>query len=188
MFISAERFMYQFVKSIKNNDMVKFKEYFRNTDVLLIDDIQFMNGKEAMQEEFFHTFNALIEQNKQIVISADKTPTDLDGVQERLKSRLGCGLVADIHPTTYELRLGILIEKAHKRGVEIPPKVLEFISHRIISNVREMEGALNRLVAHGTLVGTPITVETAQLVLQDLLKSSNKKKLPVDVWKNTKKS
>ena len=175
MFISAERFMYQFVKSIKSNDMVKFKEYFRNTDILLIDDIQFMNGKEAMQEEFFHTFNALIEQNKQIVISADKSPTDLDGVQERLKSRLGCGLVADIHPTTYELRLGILIEKAQKRGVEIPPKVLEFLSHRIISNVREMEGALNRLVAHGTLVGTPITIETAQLVLQDLLKSSNKK-------------
>ena len=175
MFISAERFMYQFVKSIKSNDMVKFKEYFRNTDVLIIDDIQFMNGKEAMQEEFFHTFNALIEQNKQIVISADKTPTDLDGVQERLKSRLGCGLVADIHPTTYELRLGILIEKAHKRGVAIPPKVLEFLSHRIISNVREMEGALNRLVAHATLVGTSITVETAQLVLQDLLKSSNKK-------------
>ena len=137
--------------------------------------MQFISGKDNTQEEFFHTFNALIEQNKQIVISADKTPTDLDGVQERLKSRLGCGLVADIHPTTYELRLGILIEKAQKRGVEIPPKVLEFLSHRIISNVREMEGALNRLVAHATLVGTPISIETAQSVLQDLLKSNNKK-------------
>ena len=128
----------------------------------MIDDVQFISGKEYTQEEFFHTFNALIEQNKQIVISADKTPTDLDGVQERLKSRLGCGLVADIHPTTYELRLGILIEKAQKRGVEIPAKVLEFISHRIISNVREMEGALNRLVAHATLVGTAITAAFTQ--------------------------
>ena len=167
--------MYQFVRALRYKDTSAFKEQFRSIDVLMIDDVQFISGKDNTQEEFFHTFNALIEQNKQIVISADKTPTDLDGVQERLKSRLGCGLVADIHPTTYELRLGILIEKAHKRGVEIPPKVLEFLSHRIISNVREMEGALNRLVAHATLVGTAITVETAQHVLQDLLKSSNKK-------------
>jgi hypothetical protein len=139
-----------------------------------------LDGKKAnitftiKREDLMKTLS-LIEQNKQIVISADKSPSDLDGVQDRLKSRLGCGLVADIHPTTYELRLGILIEKAQKRGVEIPAKVLEFISHRIISNVREMEGALNRLVAHATLVGTAITVETAQVVLQDLLKSSNKK-------------
>ena len=164
-----------FVRALRYKDTSAFKEQFRSIDVLMIDDVQFISGKDNTQEEFFHTFNALIEQNKQIVISADKSPTDLDGVQERLKSRLGCGLVADIHPTTYELRLGILIEKAQKRGVEIPPKVLEFLSHRIISNVREMEGALNRLVAHGTFVGTPITIETAQLVLQDLLKSSNKK-------------
>ena len=175
IYLSAEKFMYQFVRALRYKDTSAFKEQFRSIDVLMIDDVQFISGKDNTQEEFFHTFNALIEQNKQIVISADKTPTDLDGVQERLKSRLGCGLVADIHPTTYELRLGILIEKAHKRGVEIPPKVLEFLSHRIISNVREMEGALNRLVAHATLVGTSITVETAQLVLQDLLKSSNKK-------------
>ena len=175
IYLSAEKFMYQFVRALRYKDTSAFKEQFRSIDVLMIDDVQFISGKDNTQEEFFHTFNALIEQNKQIVISADKTPTDLDGVQERLKSRLGCGLVADIHPTTYELRLGILIEKAHKRGVEIPPKVLEFLSHRIISNVREMEGALNRLVAHATLVGTAITVETAQLVLQDLLKSSNKK-------------
>ena len=175
IYLSAEKFMYQFVRALRYKDTSAFKEQFRSIDVLMIDDVQFISGKDNTQEEFFHTFNALIEQNKQIVISADKTPTDLDGVQERLKSRLGCGLVADIHPTTYELRLGILIEKAHKRGVEIPAKVLEFLSHRIISNVREMEGALNRLVAHATLVGTAITVETAQLVLQDLLKSSNKK-------------
>jgi len=175
IYLSAEKFMYQFVRALRYKDTSVFKEQFRSIDVLMIDDVQFISGKDNTQEEFFHTFNALIEQNRQIVISADKSPSDLDGVQERLKSRLGCGLVADIHPTTYELRLGILIEKAQKRGVEIPSKVLEFLSHRIVSNVREMEGALNRLVAHATLVGTSISVETAQVVLQDLLKSSNKK-------------
>ena len=175
IYLSAEKFMYQFVRALRYKDTSAFKEQFRSIDVLMIDDVQFISGKDNTQEEFFHTFNALIEQNKQIVISADKSPSDLDGVQERLKSRLGCGLVADIHPTTYELRLGILIEKAQKRGVVIPSKVLEFLSHRIVSNVREMEGALNRLVAHATLVGTSITVETAQIVLQDLLKSNNKK-------------
>ena len=127
IYLSAEKFMYQFVRALRYKDTSAFKEQFRSIDVLMIDDVQFISGKDNTQEEFFHTFNALIEQNKQIVISADKSPTDLDGVQERLKSRLGCGLVADIHPTTYELRLGILIEKAQKRGVEIPPKVLEFL-------------------------------------------------------------
>ena len=175
IYLSAEKFMYQFVRALRYKDTSAFKEQFRSIDVLMIDDVQFISGKDNTQEEFFHTFNALIEQNRQIVISADKSPSDLDGVQERLKSRLGCGLVADIHPTTYELRLGILIEKAQKRGVEIPSKVLEFLSHRIVSNVREMEGALNRLVAHATLVGTSITVETAQSVLQDLLKSNSKR-------------
>ena len=175
IYLSAEKFMYQFVRALRYKDTSAFKEQFRSIDILMIDDVQFISGKDNTQEEFFHTFNALIEQSRQIVISADKSPSDLDGVQERLKSRLGCGLVADIHPTTYELRLGILIEKAQKRGVEIPSKVLEFLSHRIVSNVREMEGALNRLVAHATLVGTSITVETAQVVLQDLLKSNNRK-------------
>ena len=175
IYLSAEKFMYQFVRALRYKDTSAFKEQFRSIDILMIDDVQFISGKDNTQEEFFHTFNALVEQNRQIVISADKSPSDLDGVQERLKSRLGCGLSADIHPTTYELRLGILMEKAKKRGVDIPAKVLEFISHRIVSNVREMEGALNRLVAHATLVGTSITVETAQVVLQDLLKSNNKK-------------
>tara|TARA_Y100000590_G_C15734807_1_gene1018201 strand:+ start:512 stop:1906 length:1395 start_codon:yes stop_codon:yes gene_type:complete len=175
IYLSAEKFMYQFVRALRYKDTSAFKDQFRSIDILMIDDVQFISGKDNTQEEFFHTFNALVEQNRQIVISADKSPSDLDGVQERLKSRLGCGLVADIHPTTYELRLGILMEKAKNRGADIPDKVLEFISHRIVSNVREMEGALNRLVAHATLVGTPITVETAQLVLQDLLKSNNKK-------------
>lgn len=175
IYLSAEKFMYQFVRALRYKDTTAFKEQFRSIDVLMIDDVQFISGKDNTQEEFFHTFNALVEQNRQIVISADKSPSDLDGVQERLRSRLGCGLVADIHPTTYELRLGILIEKAKKRGVDIPNKVLEYLSHRIISNVREMEGALNRLVAHATLVGRQVTVETAQEVLQDLIKSSSKR-------------
>ena len=138
MFISAERFMYYFIKSIKNNEMVKFKDYFRNTDILLIDDIQFMNGKEAMQEEFFHTFNALIDQNKQLIISADKSPQDLEGIEERMRSRLGWGLVADIHPLSYELRLGILQAKEEKLSARIAPNILEFLAHKINSNVIEL--------------------------------------------------
>jgi len=175
IYLSAEKFMYQFVRALRYKDTSTFKDQFRSIDVLMIDDVQFIGGKDNTQEEFFHTFNALIEQNRQIVVSADKSPSDLEGVAERLRSRLGGGLIADIHPTTYELRLGILMEKAKKRGVEIPSKVLEFLSHKIVSNVREMEGALNRLVAHATLVGRPITIETAQEVLQDLLKAHDKK-------------
>jgi len=175
IYLSAEKFMYQFVRALRYKDIATFKDQFRSIDVLMIDDVQFIGGKENTQEEFFHTFNALVEQNRQIIISADKSPSDLEGLEERLKSRLGGGLIADIHPTTYELRLGILLEKAQKRGIEIPLKVLEFLSHKITSNVREMEGALNRLVAHATLVGRPITIETAQELLQDLLRAHDKK-------------
>ena len=175
IFLSAEKFMYQFVRALRYKDTATFKDQFRSIDVLMIDDVQFIGGKENTQEEFFHTFNALVEQNRQIVVSADKSPLDLEGVAERLRSRLGGGLIADIHPTTYELRLGILMEKAKKRGVDIPSKVLEFLSYKIVSNVREMEGALNRLVAHATLVGSPITIDTAQEVLQDLLRAHDKK-------------
>ena len=175
IYLSAEKFMYQFVRALRYKDIATFKDQFRSIDVLMIDDVQFIGGKENTQEEFFHTFNALVEQNRQIIISADKSPSDLEGLEERLKSRLGGGLIADIHPTTYELRLGILLEKAQKRGVEIPLKVLEFLSHKITSNVREMEGALNRLVAHATLVGRPVTIETAQELLRDLLRAHDKK-------------
>jgi hypothetical protein len=143
-----------------------FKEQFRSVDVLMIDDVQFISGKDSTQEEFFHTFNALVDQNRQVVISADKSPSDLEGLEERMRSRLGWGLVADIHPTTYELRLGILHAKAEQLKTEIPGKVMEFLAHKITSNIRELEGALNRIVAHATLVGRPITLETTQEVLQ----------------------
>jgi chromosomal replication initiator protein len=133
--------------------------------------VQFIGGKDSTQEEFFHTFNALVDQNRQVIISADKSPTDLEGLEERLRSRLGWGLVADIHPTTYELRLGILQSKVEKLGVAVPTKVLEFLAHKITSNVRELEGAMNRIAAHATLVGRDITLEATQEVLHDLLRS-----------------
>ncbi|MDH3472157.1 MAG: chromosomal replication initiator protein DnaA [Rhodospirillales bacterium] len=175
IYLSAEKFMYQFVRALRTKDTMAFKEEFRSVDVLMIDDVQFIGGREATQEEFFHTFNALVDQNRQVVISADKSPSDLEGVEERMRSRLGWGLVADIHPTTYELRLGILQAKAEQMRAEVPGKVLEFLAHKITSNVRELEGALNRIVAHGTLVGRPITLENTQEVLHDLLRANDRR-------------
>jgi chromosomal replication initiator protein len=175
LYMSAEKFMYQFIRALRFRTTMDFKEQFRSVDVLMIDDIQFICGKDSTQEEFFHTFNALVDQNRQIVVSADKSPSDLDGMEERLRSRLGCGLVADIHPTDYELRLGILQDKAEQLGAQLPDKVLEFLAHKITSNVRELEGALNRIVAQSTLVGRPVTLETTQEVLRDLLRANDRR-------------
>jgi chromosomal replication initiator protein len=174
LYLSAEKFMFQFIRAIRFKDTMAFKELFRSVDVLMIDDVQFISDKENTQEEFFHTFNALVDQNRQIIISADKSPSDLEGMEERLRSRLGWGLVADIHPTTYELRFGILQSKAEQLKSDIPVKVLEFLAHKITSNVRELEGALNRIVAHATLIGRAITLETAQEVLHDLLRANDR--------------
>ncbi|UUX52089.1 chromosomal replication initiator protein DnaA [Nisaea acidiphila] len=175
IYLSAEKFMYQFIRALRFRDTVAFKDQFRSVDLLMIDDVQFISGKDSTQEEFFHTFNALVDQNRQVVISADKSPTDLEGMEERLRSRLGWGLVADIHPTNYELRLGIMQSKAERLGVEMPEKVLEFLSHKISSNVRELEGALNRIVAHATLVGRDISLEMTQEVLADLLRANDRR-------------
>jgi len=175
VYLSAEMFMYRFIRALRFKDMMSFKEQFRSVDVLMIDDVQFISGKDSTQEEFFHTFNALVDQNRQIILSADKSPADLEGIEDRVRSRLGWGLVADIHPTTYELRLGILQTKAEKMNLQVPPKVLEFLAHKITSNVRELEGALNRIAAHATLVGRPITFETAQDVLHDLLRANDRR-------------
>ena len=186
LYLSAEKFMYQFIRALRLKEAMEFKEYFRSVDVLMIDDVQFICGKESTQEEFFHTFNALVDQNKQLVISCDRSPSDLDGIQERIRSRLGWGLVADIHATTYELRLGILQSKvASMQHVNMPPKVLEFLAHKISSNVRELEGALNRVVAHSSLVGQPITLETTQDVLKDLLRANDKRVTVEDIQKVT---
>lgn len=175
MYLSAEKFMYQFVRALRANDTMNFKETFRSVDVLMIDDIQFIAGKESTQEEFFHTFNALVDQNKQIIISADKAPSDLKGVDERLRSRLAWGLVADIHPSTYDLRLGILRAKRDQLSADVPDSVLEFLALKVTSNIRELEGALNRIVAHADVAGQDITLESTQDVLQDLLRSHDRR-------------
>ena len=174
LYLSAEKFMYQFIRALRFKDTMNFKQMFRSVDVLMIDDVQFISGKEATQEEFFHTFNALVDENRQVVVSADKSPTQLD-IEDRLKSRLGWGLVADIHPTNYELRLGILHSKAEKLPVRAPDKVLEFLAHRLSANVRELEGALNRLAAHAELVGRPITLDSTQELLADVLRASDRR-------------
>ena len=175
IYISAEKFMYRFIRALREQNTVSFKEQFRSVDVMLIDDVQFIAGKDSTQEEFFHTFNALVDQGRQIVISADKSPSDLEGIEERLKSRLNCGLVADIHATTYELRLGILQSKAEQMGVGVDGKIMEFLAHKITANVRELEGALNRVVAHSELVDRDITLETTKEVLHDLLRANDRR-------------
>ncbi len=184
MYLSAEKFMYQFVRALRNKDTVSFKDQFRSVDVLMIDDVQFISGKDSTQEEFFHTFNALVDQNKQLVISGDRSPSDLEGMEERVRSRLGWGLVADVHSTSFELRVSILQSKVdNMQGIDVPQKVIEFLAHKITSNIRELEGALNRVVAHATLVGTPITLESTQDVLADLLRAHDKRITIDDIQK-----
>ena len=174
-YLSAEKFMYRFIAAIRGHQTIQFKEQLRGVDVLMVDDLQFLIGKDNTQEEFFHTFNYLVEAGKQIVISADKSPSDLNGLDNRLRTRLGCGMVADLHSTTFELRISILESKAARTGVPVPPKVLEYLAHKITSNVRELEGALNRLVAHANLFGRVITLETTQEVLHDILRAHDRK-------------
>lgn len=184
VYLSAEKFMYLFIRAIRTKDTMAFKEYFRSVDVLMIDDVQFISGKDSTQEEFFHTFNALVDQHKQLIISGDRSPADLDGIEERIRSRLGWGLVADIHATTYELRLGILQSKLEKMpGAQVPARVLEFLAHKITSNVRELEGALNRVVAHATLVGGAVTIESTQEVLHDILRANDRRITIEDIQK-----
>jgi chromosomal replication initiator protein len=184
IYLSAEKFMYQFIRALRHKEAMAFKELFRSVDMLMIDDVQFIAGKDSTQEEFFHTFNALVDQNKQLVITGDRSPADMDSMEERIRSRLGWGLVADIHTTTYELRLGILQSKLEQMaGVAVPPKVLEFLAYKISSNIRELEGALNRVVAHATLVGRAITLESTQEVLADLLRANDRRITIEDIQK-----
>ena len=181
MFISAERFMYQFVKSIKSNDMVKFKEYFRNTDILLIDDIQFMNGKEAMQEEFFHTFNALLDKGSQVIISADRAPNKLSRIQERIKSRFAGGLVVDIQKPDYELRSKIVKEKTqelnifYSNQINISDEIQKFISTEITTSIRELVGAINRVVSFSRIYNKVPNLSEVKIVLKDLLNLAENK-------------
>jgi chromosomal replication initiator protein len=174
-YMSAEKFMYRFISALRSQSTMEFKEELRAVDVLMIDDLQFLIGKDATQEEFFHTFNALVDAGKQIVVSADKSPSDLSGLEERVRTRLGSGMVADLHATTYELRISILETKAARFAAQVPYKVFEFLAHKITSNIRELEGALNRLVAHANLFGRAITLESTQELLHDVLKAHDRR-------------
>ena len=181
MLISAERFMYQFVKSIKSNEMVKFKDYFRNADVFLIDDIQFMNGKEAMQEEFFHTFNALLDKGSQIIISGDRPPNKLNRIQERIKSRFSGGLVIDIQPPDYDLRYKIIKSKVEElknyssQQLNISEEIQVFLSKEIKNSIRELVGALNRIVSFSRIYNKTPNISETKIVLKDLLNYSENK-------------
>ncbi len=180
LYLTAEMFMYHFIKAVRFRDTVSFKEKFRSVDVLMVDDLQFISGKESTQEEFFHTFNELIDRNHQIVVSADRSPSDLEGMEERVRSRLAWGLVADIHPTDFELRVGILEQKlAQEPEVTVPREVIEFLAHRITSNVRELEGAMKRVIAYHALMGRAISLEMVQEVLADVLRA-NARKVSID--------
>ena len=186
MFIPAERFMYQFIKSIKANDMVKFKEYFRNTDILLIDDIQFMNGKEAMQEEFFHTFNALLDKGSQIIVSADRSPNKLSRIQERIKSRFSGGLVVDIQKPDLQLRKNIIekkineLNKLYADNIEISKEIKDFISLEISNSIRELVGAINRLISFSRIYNKLPNLAETKVVLKDLL-NINENKVTIDL-------
>ena len=190
IFISAERFMYQFVKSIKSNEMVKFKDYFRNTDVLIIDDIQFMNGKEAMQEEFFHTFNVLIDKGSQIVVTADRAPNKLSRIQERIKSRFSGGLVVDIQNADYELRYKIVKAKTdelkllNSNLVNISDEIQKFISSEIRTSIRELVGALNRVVSFSRIYNKVPSLSETKAILKDLLNMSENK-VTIDLIQTT---
>lgn len=180
LYLSAEKFMYQFIRALRFKDTMSFKQQFRSVDVLMVDDIQFIAGKDSTQEEFFHTFNTLIDHNHQVIISADRSPVDLDGIEERIRSRLGWGLVTDIHPSDYELRLGILQSKAEAHLEENPDLIindnmLEFLAQKIDSNIRVLEGALNRVIAYSSFVGRPLTIDMAQEVLKDLIRASQRR-------------
>ena len=180
LYLSAEQFMYRFIQALREKKMMDFKVMFRSVDVLMVDDVQFIAGKDSTQEEFFHTFNALVDQNKQMIISADRAPGEIKDLEERVKSRLQCGLVVDLHPTDYELRLGILQSKLETYrktypGLKINDGVLEFLAHRISTNVRVLEGALTRLFAFASLVGREIDMDLTQDCLADVLRASERK-------------
>ena len=189
MFISAERFMYHFIRSIKNNDMVKFKDFFRTANVFIIDDIQFVRGKEAMQEEFFHTFNALIDKGSQIVISSDRPPASLDRIQERIKSRLSGGLVIDIQPPDLSLRIKILkkkfeeIKKNFNENYDLNDEVISFLAAEITSSVREMVGGLNRILAFSKINSKSPTIYECKRILKDFI-NCNKKSLNIESIQN----
>ncbi len=189
MFISSERFMYHFIRSIKSNEMVKFKDFFRTANVFIIDDIQFLSGKEAMQEEFFHTFNALIERGSQIVISSSKAPSELDRLQERIKSRMSGGLVIDIQPPDFDLKVKILknkfeeIKSNFKENYHLSNEVFEFLATEVTSSIRELVGALNRILAFSKINTKSPNIYECKRILKDFI-NSNHKSIDVETIQN----
>jgi len=174
VYMHSERFVQDMVKALQNNAIEEFKRYYRSLDALLIDDIQFFAKKDRSQEEFFHTFNALLEGNKQIILTSDRYPKEIDGVEDRLKSRFGWGLNVPIEPPELETRVAILMKKANQSKVKLPEEVAFFIAKRLRSNVRELEGALNRVIANANFTGRPITIDFVKDALRDLLALQDK--------------
>ncbi|CTQ49519.1 chromosomal replication initiator protein DnaA [Jannaschia donghaensis] len=190
MYLSAEQFMYRFVQALREKSTMDFKALFRNVDVLLVDDVQFIAGKESTQEEFFHTFNALVDQGKQVVISADRSPAEISDLEERITSRLQSGLVVDLHPADYELRLGVLQHRvdtfsAKHPSFQMEDGVVEFLASRITASIRVLEGAVMRLFAYADLIKQDVTLEQAQDVLADLLRASERKVTIDEIMKAT---
>ena len=190
LYLSAEQFMYRFVRALREQDTMTFKQIFRSVDVLMVDDVQFIAGKTSTQEEFFHTFNALVEEGKQIIISGDRAPVDMEELDTRIASRLQCGLVVDLHPTDYELRLGVLQHKAEQAlarnpQIKLSEGVLEFMALRISTNIRVVEGALTRLFAFADLVRREVTIEMVQDCLSDILRSTDRKVTLDQIIKST---
>jgi len=181
LYLSAERFMFQFIKSLRQKDTMSFKQKFRSVDVLILDDIQFMIGKSSTQEEFFHTFNSLLDLNRKVIISCDRAPSDLDGFDERIKSRFSGGLVADILPASFDLRYEILKKKSEellarsKSNLCLDDDILIFLAKTIVTNVRELEGALNKVFTFSNILGKKIDVDLTKSVLKDLLRSNNRR-------------
>ena len=175
LYLSAEQFMYRFVQSLRERKMMDFKQIFRSVDILMVDDVQFIAGKDSTQEEFFHTFNSLVDQKKQIIVSGDRSPSDLEGVGERLRSRLSFGVVGELHKTDYELRVRILKSKVNEnKNVKVDNEIIEHLAKNITSNVRELEGAYRRLCAHVELVNRPLTIDTVKQILHDIFKANSK--------------
>jgi len=175
LYLHSERFVADMVKALQTNTIDRFKKYYRSLDALLIDDIQFFAGKTVSQEEFFHTFNALLESNQQIILTCDRYPKDVDGLEDRLKSRFGWGLTQALDPPELEMRVAILMSKAHKSGVKLADEVAFFIAKRIRSNVRELEGALKRVIANSNFTGKAITMDFVREALKDLIAVQDKR-------------
>ena len=174
VYMHSERFVQDMVKALQNNAIEEFKRYYRSVDALMIDDIQFFANKERSQEEFFHTFNALLEGNQQIILTSDRYPKEIEGVEDRLKSRFGWGLTIAIEPPELETRVAILMKKAQQSNINLPHEVAFFIAKKLRSNVRELEGALNRVIANANFTGRPISIDFVKEALRDLLALQDK--------------